>query len=321
MFTTQVIALDPGYGNTKVCLDGHVTALQSVVARSRSLGLAAIGMRMAQQAIEVEFENHHYIAGPSAWNWSDPMSSQDFTALTSPERRTLFYAALAGLLPQEETCVEWLIVGLPVPLLQDEIQAEAVMSGLKTYKGDHHFSVNGASYHLSIHRLKVLPQPVGAYADWAINEALQLRKGSAQADIAVLDLGENTLDLYAIQSGRVSPRFVGGGKVGVRRLLHLLDGGGRDLAEVDYDLRCGRLKPSRDQLESWLGEVMGVVEQTWPSLRRFTAVIPTGGGSLVLGDILRNALAAKGAAIHWPQDPINANAIGLWKWGCYGNAH
>jgi len=61
------------------------------------------------------------------------------------------------------------------------------------------------------------------------------------------------------------------------------------------------------------------VERVWPQLRRFDAVIPTGGGAIVMGDLLSTALIAKGAAVYWPDDPIAANVRGLWKWGIHGN--
>jgi hypothetical protein len=35
--------------------------------------------------------------------------------------------------------------------------------------------------------------------------------------------------------------------------------------------------------------------------------------------MLRTALIAKGAAVHWPEDPIATNVRGLWKWGTYGS--
>ena len=44
----NVIALDPGFGNTNVCFDGKVRSVQSAIARPQDLGLVAIGMRQAR---------------------------------------------------------------------------------------------------------------------------------------------------------------------------------------------------------------------------------------------------------------------------------
>ncbi len=317
METTHIpiIALDPGYGSTKICVFGETALIQSAVSRPQKVGLAATGMKTARHAQKVSFDQIHFAVGPHAWHWGVPYGSLDYTALAAPERRALFYAILSHLLEPAQYYVEQLIVGLPVPLLQDQTQAEAVFGGLKTYKGQHSFRVDGKKFDLSIKRLKVLAQPVGAYSDWLLDDDLRYRRGGRQAEVAVLDLGMNTLDLYVVQGGQVSPRFVGGGKVGVRRLLELVMGNGHDVEELDASLRQGSLRPSKPQLESWLGEVLGNMERTWPNLRRFDAVIPTGGGAVILGDMLQHALIAKGAAAHWPEDPLTANVLGLWKWG------
>jgi len=314
---TTVLALDPGYGNTKVCVNGNIACLQSAIARPQSVGMAAIGMKTASHADILRMDGYEFAIGPGAWHWGSLLTSSDYSALASPERRALAFGTLGKLLESGEYVIDHMVVGLPVPLLMDEPQAKAVMEGLKEYKAVHEFTFNGQEYRLLINRLRVLAQPVGAYADWLLDDELHLRKGGRLAEVGVLDLGMNTLDLYVVQDGKVEPRFVGGDKVGVRRLLELLTGKGHDPEELDADLRLGRLHISPSQMQSWLGEVLSVIERVWPSLRRFSAVIPTGGGALVLGDLLRLALIAKGAAVCWPEDPITANVKGLWKWGAY----
>jgi len=317
----NILALDPGYGNTKICVNGKVAYTQSAISRPQSIGLAGIGMKTATQVRTIKVDGYEFAIGPGAWHWGSLRSSRDYSAIASPERRALAFGTLAEVLPPGEHAFDLMVVGLPVPLLQDQTQAEAVLSRLKFYKGNHEFSVDKAHYSLDIQKLKVLAQPVGAYANWLLDGDLRQRKGGRQAEVGVLDLGMNTLDLYALRDGQVEPRFVGGDKVGVRRLLELLTSNGHDPEELDADLRNGRLKPNQGQMESWLGEVLAAVERVWPSLRRFSAVIPTGGGAVVLGDLFRAALLSKGASVGWPEDPITANVLGLWKWGAYGVAN
>lgn len=315
----NVIALDSGYGNTKVCLDCKTRVLQSVVAVPRDIGLAATGMKTTHQIRSVRFDRFHFAIGSGAWHWGEPRGSMDYTALASPERRALFYSALTDLVKPGKHTIDLLVIGLPVPLLQDKTQAQVVFEALKIYKGEHtFFNGENETYNLDIKRIRVYAQPVGTYANWYLDENLHVRSGVSKAEIAIVDIGMNTLDLYVIVGGKVEPRFIGGGKVGVRRLLELLSTNGREPEELDADLRSGRLKPSKAELESWLGEILGTIEQTWPNLRRFNTVIPSGGGAVLLGESLRLALIAKGAAVHWPEDPVTANVIGLWKWGGHG---
>jgi hypothetical protein len=159
---------------------------------------------------------------------------------------------------------------------------------------------------------------VGAYADWLLDNELRIRKNGRQAEVAVLDIGMNTLDLYVVQDGKVLPRFIGGDKVGVRRLLEILNSNGHEPEELDALIRTGRIRPTKEQLESWLSEILAAIERTWPNLRRFNTVIPAGGGSALLGDLLRVALISKGAAVTIPEDPSTTNVRGLWKWAAYG---
>jgi hypothetical protein len=311
-----IVAYDPGFGNTKIAVEGGVHVLQSAVARPHEIGLAARGLETHARPQTVTMAGGlSFVAGAGAWAWGEPLSTLDFNDLTSPQRLALFYAALSHLLPPGEHAIDLLVIGLPVPLLQDELQAKAVMAGLGQYKTVHAFSVDGKKYSLLVKKFTALPQPVGAYADWMLNDEGHARQGGGAAEVAVLDIGMNTLDLYVIQGWKVAPRFIGGGKLGIRRLLENMNPAGRDLEELDSALRAGSLQPSVEQKTSWLGAILGSIERTWSGLRRFDAVIPTGGGAVVLGELLRSMLAAKGAAVHWPADPVTANVLGFYKWG------
>jgi len=314
----KTIAVDPGYGSIKVRLNNETCLMHAAVARIKEVGMAGIGMKTASQAETIRIGWNTFAVGEGAWNWGEPLTNRDYSALTSIERMALVFAAIARILEPGEYEAEGMVIGLPVNLLMDETQGQAIMGGLKAYKGLHEFSTAKGQYKLSIQKLKALAQPVGAYADWLLDDELRIRKNGRQAEVAILDVGMNTLDLYVVQDGKVLPRFIGGAKVGVRRLLEILNSNGHDPEELDAQLRSGRLKPSKEQLESWLSEVLAAIERTWPSLRRFTTVIPAGGGAVLLGDLLRLALITKGAAVNWPEDPAITNVNGLWKWGAYG---
>lgn len=318
-----VIGLDPGFGNTKVSVDGQYATIQSAVSRPRDIGMAAIGFRSAGRDVPiVTIDGVKFAVGPGSWNKGEPLTSMDYSALTSRERTALFYAALSKVLSVQTANTHLdatLVVGLPVPLMQDPTQAQAVMEALKGYKREHTFTVTRGeattAYAFTVTRLKVLAQPVGAYMDWLYDETLQARIGGAKAEVAVLDIGMNTLDLYVIQSGQVIDRHVGGAEVGVRRLLEIVTTNGHDIVEMDAQLRNHTLTPDAAALETWLGEILAAVKKTWPQLRRFSTVIPTGGGALVLGDKLTMALVARGATLHKPVDPVAANVNGFCKYG------
>lgn len=315
--TNLFVAIDPGFGNTKVCVNAHVSCQQSAVARPVKVGLAASGMKVADDAVRwVKFDSYEFVAGGGAWRWGHTIGSMDYAGLVGPERLALMYAGIADVCAPGDLGDVYLVCGLPVPLMQDTAQMGPVTDGLRKLKREHRFTVNGRDYRLVIAGIKGIAQPVGAYMDWLYNdEELKVREGAGRAEVAVVDLGMNTLDLFVVERGQVRPGFLGGDKVGVRRLLNLLSNNGYELTELDSMLREGRLRAREGELEIWLGEVLATMERVWPSLRRFTAVIPTGGGAAILGDRLTAALGAKGAAVYWPDDPLVANVKGLWKFG------
>jgi len=316
---TKIFAADPGFGETKVNVDGKSASMTSAIARINQIGMAGIGMKTASQAMTIQTEwATEYAIGDGAWHWGKILTNRDYSALSSPERRALVFGTLSLILDPGAYEFETMVIGLPVPLLMDQVQGQVIMNGLKAYKGVHEFITQKGKYNLIIKKLKALAQPVGAYADWLLDDQVQIRKNGRQAEVAVLDIGMNTLDLYVIQDANILPRFIGGDKVGVRRLLEILNTNGHEPEELDAQLRSGRLRPSKDQLESWLSEILASIERTWPNLRRFTTIIPAGGGSVVLGELLRLALISKGAAVSWPENPGLTNVRGLWKWGAYG---
>jgi len=316
-----VVALDPGYGNTKVATPAGVTVMQSAIARPRNVGMAADGVKVAQRPKSVIMaDGREYVAGPGAWVWGDPETSMDYSDLVSQRRIGLFYAAFAEHNKPGLYNVDLLVIGLPVPLMQNELQAKPFYESLKVYKGGHAFRVDGEAYEINIKRVKVLAQPVGAYAEWSLDDQGLLRRGASQAEVGVIDLGMNTLDLFVVKGWEISPRYLGGEKLGVRRLLEALNGHhDRDIEELDALLRSQSLTANDSNLDDWLSSILGSLERNgWGSLRRFDAIIPTGGGVSVLGGKLHNALTSKGAVVYWPKKPVTpvaANVAGLYKWG------
>lgn len=327
----MIVALDPGFGNTKVSTAANCAVIQSAVARPINIGRAGIGLRTASaRSTKIEIENSgSFVVGSGSWSWGDPLSSMDYSSLTSAARLALFYAGLAECLPAGEHVIDRLTVGLPVPLLQNESDADETIKQLRTLKRDHIFYRSDAGsksdperYSISIGNITVLAQPVGAYADYLISDDLKINKDLKDAEIAVIDLGMNTLDLYVVKSGKIEPRFIAGAKVGVRRFIELAqEYDHHDLVEIDELIRTGNIKLSDPYLtaafDSWFQSVNAEIEKVFKNLARFSAIVTAGGGCSILNPILVPALARRGAAVYVPTDPISVNVRGLYKWSAY----
>jgi hypothetical protein len=206
------------------------------------------------------------------------------------------------------------MIGLPVPLMASGARYETVKRDLVSgYRCLHQFTVGKDLYEVTVHKIATLAQPVGAYLDWALDSNARLRRGAREARVAILDIGMFTLHLYVVCDRKVEPRFTAGEELGVHRLLDRLDRH-VDLEEMDADLRAGKLRPDPAAVNSWLAEILGVVEQTWEDdLERFDVLLPVGGGALLLGEQLREALTDRGANVAVLSDPVTANVRGLSK--------
>ena len=315
------IGLDLGFGSTKIDINGAIEIIQSAVSRPHEIGQAAAGLAIARGGQLVTIGSARYMVGQGSWIHGEPLgrSGLDYSSLASEPRRALFYAGLGKLL-QPGAYSANIILGLPVPLLENEEQLDQVKKDLTAgYKCEHSFTVGRSDYSLVVNKVIILAQPVGAYLDWALTDTLQMRAGAREARVAILDIGMYTMHLYVVKDRQVEPRWTVGTELGVHRLIDRMNGHGHDLEEMDADLRAGKVKPAPAMLNAWLAEILGTIEQAWPDLRRFDAVIPVGGGALVLGDQLRQALAARKANVSWPADPVTANVRGLskfaeWQW-------
>jgi hypothetical protein len=307
-----LVALDVGFGNAKGIANGKTVVIPSVVAiPAGALGLAGIGMRTARRARRITFDRGDFFVGPSAPSWGRVVENLDFSRLASPEAEALLYAVMSELVPSGATVR--LILGLPVPLLRDEAVARPVLDSLRArLTRKHSLQVNGQDFSFTVAGLRAAAQPVGAWADWALDGegrwAVPTAKGAL---VAVADIGFNTLDLYGIRGGRLEPRLVGGDKVGVRRLLDLT-APGAPYHEAEALVRDGRIPD--EARATWLSEVLGTAERMWNGVR-LDLLLLVGGGAVILRGEQEAFRRAFRTEVVVPEEPVAANARGLWKWG------
>ena len=67
---TKIFAADPGFGDTKVNVDGRSASMASAIARVKQIGMAGIGMKTASQALTIEMNWEKYAIGDGAWHWA-----------------------------------------------------------------------------------------------------------------------------------------------------------------------------------------------------------------------------------------------------------
>lgn len=352
------IAIDPGFGSFKVAVvvNGKILniSLPSLVGVGQTdLGMLQTGITRQKKLLphQITLNGQTLLTGQHVDLYARPSQRLDTERLgDSPEQRALTLTAL-GLIIQQVTMggtmtIEnpidiSLIVALPVHVLQGS-DAKSVVQTLENWLvGEHTFTLDGQPFHLLVHNLRAMAQPLGSFFEWGMNSNGQWGRSQAdlKASVAILDEGFNTLDLFHLSGGQIVRRFTGGETLGMRRAAKamqdlLLQKAERrvSLHEADEYVRHASnghraellvkgealdLKPlARQALDVVVSEVKAYLSQTWEDGKVFDYILLTGGGVLALGERLRSAFPN---AVQLA-DPVTANARGLARFAQRSNS-
>jgi hypothetical protein len=276
--------------------------------------------------IVVEGDFGKLYVGGNAHAYGIPIENLDFDRLAgTPEMRGVFYGAMTaymnkyGLLDDPLT----LIVGLPFQMLQGEGASvakfrKAVNAWLG---GSHQWVADGEEHTLSVARVELFPQALGAPVDYALDmngEAISVERSQAlKMECGTISIGSNTVELLVSKRDEDTKRFNGGSPIGVRQLKRRVDPHNYwTFGEFDQMLRTNTLPDDFDiksHLESWSSEILGFVNSLWSqNYHRFHRVFLVGGGAIMLEKYMRAKFNGKTVMA---EDPIMAIANGLYKLG------
>jgi len=309
------MGLDAGMGAIKVwSRSGGLDMLSQVATNGSGRLDAMLGLRSAKRPLYVETQDGHFYVGRGAHDYGRPVENLDFDRLIgSPEMRAMVYGAWTRYMKQHGTFKTPLsvMVGLPLQTM-GETMKEYRKAMRDWLSGSHAWVADGVEYGVKVERVRTNSQPVGALFDYILNNDLKLvdeHRGALTSEVGVLSVGFNTLEFMVVQNQMAKEKFTGGEKLGVRRLLDLLNyDHAYSLGELDVMLRSGGLK-YKEKLPTWASEVNGAIENIWgDSLSRFAAVLVVGGGAILLGDLLK--LRGKGVVA---ADPVMSISHGLYK--------
>jgi hypothetical protein len=266
-----------------------------------------------------------FYLGLGAHDWGRPVENMDHERFTgTPEMRALIYGALSQYLDMVEAKARFpdlnlslnLTVGLPIEALTGEEEAvKATAAAVRRWtEGAHTWEADSRADAVTVQSVTVTLQPAGALYDYLLDEAgafIPARKAHFGAEIGVISIGMNTLEVLLTRAGKIVPGETHGARLGVRRLLELCNPGELyTLGELDSQLRLGKLDVTT-ALPIWASEVTGLLERRWGAKhRRFAAVILVGGGVKLLRQQLALRFGGKG---YIPDDPVLATAAGLYK--------
>lgn len=289
-----------------------------------------------EKPIQIVSDEGAYLVGHNVERYAPLLERFDASKYAeAPELRAVTRALLAQIVDGGESDVA-LVVALPVGVMMSP-HAKETIKGIESWLvGEHRFTYDGTETVMRVHAIKALAQPVGAFFAWGLNERGEWARAESDftdATIAVLDSGFNTLDLLTVRNGQIEKRFTGGENLGVRvaaqqvaQALKARYGFRDSMQEADEFIRrylrdgkatetiAGQkvdLRPIvRQSLNSLATRTIDFITDTWKeNITRFSYVLLTGGGALVLQDALRRRIPH---AEMLPQ-PVFANAVGLAK--------
>ena len=288
----------------------------------------------------ISWNGASYLTGAGVERFARPIERMDFVRLADgPDVRALTYTTLGLLLgPGAHTLS--VMIGFPVALMADRAQAQATLRGLRAWLVDgHQFVLDNREISLRIQDVKAIPQPLGTYFSWGLNEVGEWGRSTEdlKALTAICDIGFNTLDLYGIQEGQVQAEYTGGDTIGVRRAAEILSDLVRKhqvhftrheadgyLQDADPVLHCSAgavslQKEVAQALEASASEIIGFLNSYWEQVGRIRHMLFSGGGSVLFRPYLSRSYST---GLLLPEAVV-ANAIGLARYGrrAFGSAH
>lgn len=347
--TTQIIGIDPGFHGYKLAwtdAGGIRTALiPSVVGIGQITDLSHLGLgkrkpKETPMSINFTGTGHapvSYLVGSGVHHYAEPVSDLDYQRLSdSLAARSLTYAALGQALNGHPTEAR-LMLGFPVEVTADKDKFKDVVKGLRGWLvGRHQFNLDGRAVDAQINQVRAVAQPVGSYFDWGMDLTGEWTQSEASLEmpVAVLDIGFNTIDLFAVQNGQIVNRYTGGNNLGMHRVARTV----ARFVEEQHSIRWG-LHQADDMVKEFIarkqavfycadGEVdlSGIITQAmeqnftainefvserWQNGRQFYRLLITGGGA----EAMREQFLTRYPAAYIPSEPVFANARGLLKWG------
>ena len=211
----------------------HSVAVGDINMGGLGLGSFSQGRRANIPQV-VSWGGNEFLVGDYADQYGKVQAGYSMSLLVDgPNSRALAYASIANLLENQTTAtIEKIVVGLPVEVLADA-RAKTYRRKLNWLKGTHVFIVDGREYVIEIKNVASVPQPAGAYFNWALDFAGQWQRplDDVDATITIADIGFNTFDLFTVRGKKVEKVSTGGAH-GMKTALDMI----QSALKIKYDV-------------------------------------------------------------------------------------
>jgi plasmid segregation protein ParM len=320
-------AIDIGYNAVKgLASNGRQTHFPSEVGTERKATFSLEEVKQSKLAITTR-EGSTWHVGQTALKQSDYSAGRrDPEWIRTEPYKVLLYAALSDL--HRGTTTTSLVTGLPLEhytALSEKAKA--------VFLGEHTFRRNGGRWQtVTVEDAFIVTQPYGSLLDLAMTDAGKfLDNPFAAGMVGIADLGGMTLNLLVTDALNEEARWTQGDGLG---LLKALDAIARAIRSD-----CPGFSPKTREVADWLVQgqfpyqgktiditpyaspnleplvqvVLARMAEVWSEPGRYAAVLLTGGGSAILGPMLKARMNGVYANVTIASDPVFANVRGYLK--------
>lgn len=330
----NIIAVDVGFGRVKALTDELRLEYPSVVGPWRQIRFSA-GITDGASHVEqlaVEYTGQKLFLGDAAYRQSKARVNLSMDRFFEAEGMALMLATIALLIPGRDIRCS-LVTGLPVnayALLKKKYE--------QTLLGRHFIKLLDTAgdrdeRYITIDRCKILPQPMGTVFNVILDKKGEISdRGLASSKIAVMDIGQNTLDLVSVNSLEfIDDESISFTDLGVFECY-------RQLSMEIYNAFC--IEIPAEEIEPFVRgdtikigsqsrsiidikskscqdaaeKIVGRVRNVWRNLWQFDRVIVSGGGAQMLGEKIVKALNSP-CRVDICEKGALSNASGYLKFG------
>jgi len=303
----MVLAVDVGYGRTKIATDTKRDYFNSYLVRYRRNNLDFM-----KKSDRIEVDGQKYYVGDKALSEGTPISLIGNNFHGNSKWKALLGYALYKLRDELKENIDTMVLGLPLSQYNEERKAQ--LKSISDFK----FNVNGEEFYYNTDKVIVLPQGAGA-----ILEYMKKEEGTA-----IVDIGYYTLDLAYFREGGFNVGQSLSKNFGIQKLYV-------DIAnEIN---RRFNVSPDIKRIESIVGtnkflyegkeydlsemisefkiaycqDLVGILNENWAEvLKEVNRVVFIGGGTEVIKEIIPDQ-----ANFYIPENPSMANVLGFYKYG------
>ena len=274
-----MIGIDVGFGYTKVSpMEIMFPSVFSEVTYTSSLQNSGNLI----DNMELELDGKTYLVGNKAQLEN---GSGSFSADNMLRHKICILTAIAIT---HGNFLGSVVLGLPVA---DMGRKKAMQELVGIYS----IKLSGEEYFIDIKKINIVPQGAAAYFDLLLDDDGKITSDLGTKKIALIDVGEKTVDFVCIDKNRFVNELSGSLNLGMNTAyLRLIKSIQTELGITTLPSKAkqyaDRVSTTATEYRKLSEEILNNVSSWWPSLNDFNAIYITGGGGETLGEYFQEQI-------------------------------